>query len=131
MGVRYPSVFSNTLANALPASNAETVVCVTPPLTLPIDSAAVFLFAYISGVAGTATTQWVARLRRGTGLTGTVVQAVVPAEAVVAGNNVILTVLYFDTPGAVAGQQYALTISQTSATGAASGVDVAMLAFAL
>ncbi len=131
MGVRYPSVASNTFVGPLPASAVETVICVTPPLTLPLDGAQVLLLWFYAATVGASITSLQARIRRGTTAAGTTVNAAVWPSTTVAGNLFTQAGWYFDTPGNVAGQQYALTLVQNGATGASSIQDVAFLAFAL
>ena len=131
MGVRFPSVGSTVLSNALPASAAETVVCTVGPMLLPVDSAAVFLQFMFAANAGTNTTGFVARIRRGTSTGGTSIGANTWSQAVTAGSQGVVSGCYVDTPGVVGQLFYVLTIIQTGATAAGSGPDVALLAFAL
>lgn len=130
MGVRFPSVASNA-SFALPASAAETVIVTTPPLNIPLDFAQVFLHWFIAFVGGTAITAAVFRLRRGTTVAGALVGSPPYQSALNAGNTVFYSGSYFDTPGAVAGQQYSLTLVQLSATGAGTINDISLIAFAL
>lgn len=131
MGVRYPSVFSNTFIGPLPASAAETIVCTTPPLTLPLDGATVFLLWTFSVIAGTGNIFNSFNIRRGTTLAGTAVNAGAQAGPATAASGAMYSGAYFDTPGGVAGQQYTLTVQQGGATAAGTFRDVSMLAFAL
>jgi hypothetical protein len=132
MGVRFPSVASNTFIGPLPASNAETVVLTTPPINEPIDNAQIILMWVANILAGTATTSLVFHVRRGTTAVGTSVGVaggwVVTLAAGQDGNS---SGWYFDFPGIVAGQQYSLTVSQTAATGAGTWIDGALLAMVL
>lgn len=131
MGVRYPSVFSNTFIGPLPAGAAETVVLTTPPLTLPLDGAAVFIIWCANILTGATTTFLNFNIRRGTTTAGTVIHLQSFAVPVTAGSKAQGAGCYFDTPGAVAGQQYTLTVSQQAATAAGTWEDGALLAFAL
>lgn len=131
MGVRFPSQQSNLIANALPASAAETVIAVSPPLNISLDFSVILIFWAWVIVAGTGTTGLQTRIRRGTTTAGAQVQAAAPNFTTVAGNNVVNSYFAFDTPGAVAGQQYALTVVQIGATAAGTLTDVEILAFAL
>lgn len=131
MGVRFPSVQSNTFIGPLPASGAETVVLTTPPLTLTLDFAQVILLWAFTFVAGTGTTSCSFRLRRGTTVSGALINLQVPNAPAVAAANANYSGTYFDTPGAVAGQQYSLTIVQNGATAAGTFPDGALIAFAL
>jgi hypothetical protein len=131
MGVRFPSVQTNTFIGPLPASAVETVVLTTPPLTLPLDGATVLLLWSIQITGGATTTATSVQIRRGTSTAGPVVSAGAWLFVMTAGQRYTVSGWYFDTPGAVAGQQYSLTVSQTAATGAGTWIDGAMLAFAL
>jgi hypothetical protein len=73
MGVRFPSISTTTVIANLPASGVETVICTTPPLTLPLDGAVVFLFWWWSGNVGAGTTGLSAIIRRGTTTAGALV----------------------------------------------------------
>ena len=131
MGVRFPSVASTVVVNQLPANATETVICVTPPINLPIDSAQVMLYWYIAANIGTGATAYVVRLRRGITTGAPQITAVGGTQTVVAGNGAVLGGSYVDVPGVVAEQQYALTVSQTAATGTGSITDVCLIAFVL
>jgi len=131
MGVRFPSVASTAIANALPATAAETVICVTPPLTIPLDFAQIFLswMAAIQSQTGTTTLQM--RIRRGITTAGALVGAALWSQQSGAGNNALMSGFYVDTPGAVGGQQYCLTCAQNTATVAGTVADVSLIAFVL
>ncbi len=131
MGVRLPSVASTTFVGPLPASAAETVILVTPPISEPIDNAQVILEWQASITAGTACTSLVFRIRRGTLATGTFIGANAWSFTTVAANLTTVGGLYVDSPGSVAGQQYALTVVQTAATGAGTFSDGCLLAMCL
>ena len=132
MGVRFPSVSSSTFVGPLPANATETVICTTPPLTLPLDFAMVMLFWEWSMTSGTATTSIIMRLRRGTTVSGTLVNTNnYTISTPTAGNAYLLTGCFFDTPGAVGPIQYSLTTQQNAATGAGTNLEVALMAFAL
>ncbi len=130
MGVRFPSVQSNTLVNPNVGINAETIVCTTPPLNLPLDGALVLLFWFMVHTIGATAAQTNFRLRRGTAITGTLINVSQPVTAV-AGNVVTASGVYFDTPGIVAGQQYSLTCIDPASTGAGAIQDACLIAFAL
>lgn len=131
MGVRYPSQASNTFVGPLPASAAETIILTSPPLNISLDFSQIFIHWACNILAGTGTTALVFRLRRGATIGVTQVFAAVWTHTLAAGSTAVLSGSYFDTPGAVAGQQYSLTVSQTAATGAGTFNDGAILAFAL
>lgn len=128
MGVRIYSASSVVVANVLPASAVETVICILPALTLPEDFAQVFLHWMANILAGTSTTALVFRIRRGTTTGGAQVGAAVWTHTLAAGNTAQVGGSYPDTPGAVANQQYCLTCSQTAATVAGTINDLALMA---
>lgn len=130
MGVRFPSVSSGTLQNPLPANATETVVALTPPLTITLDFAQIFIFWLFNITAGTGTTAVAFRVRRGNTVAGLLVSGV-DAHTLAAGNQANVIGFTVDTPGAVAGQQYCLTLLQTGATGAGVANDIVILAFSL
>jgi len=131
VGVRYPSQASNTFVGPLPANATETVILVSPPLNISLDFSQIFIQWACDILAGTSTTALVFRLRRGTTTAGTLINAAAWTHTLAAGNSAAMSGAYFDTPGAVAGQQYALTVVQTAATAAGTFNDGALLAFAL
>jgi hypothetical protein len=130
MGVRFPSVQSNVLINNNSSTNVEQVIVTTPPLTLPLDFAAVVLFWYIIHTVGATAAGFTVRLRRGTTVGGTVIN-VATQQTAAAGNNAVSSGFYFDTPGAVAGQQYSLTLIDNGSTAGGTIQDASLLAFAL
>ena len=131
MGVRFPSAFSTTFVGPLPANATETVVLTTPALTLPLDSAPVFFMWCAEINAGTGTTVFAFRIRRGTTTAGAFIGLQPWNLLASVGNAPMQSGCYVDTPGAVGGQQYSLTVVQTGATVAGVWNDGALLAFAL
>lgn len=131
MGVRFPSVFSTTFVGPLPANATETVICTTPPLTLPLDFAQVNLHWFFSILTGTGTTSLGYQIRRGTTTGGTALLGASQVQTIAAATNGLSGGCAVDTPGAVAGQQYSLTIVQTGATAAGAAGFVCLIAYAL
>jgi len=131
MGVRFPSVQSNVFVGPLPANATETVVCTTPPFTPPQDFSVIFISWFFAFLAGTGVTSVFFNLRRGTTTGGAALRLNPWGLAQTASANGFFSGNYFDSPGAVAGLQYSLTIIQTGATAGGTQVDTAMLAFAL
>lgn len=131
MGVRFPSVQTNTFIGPLPASAAETIICTTPGLNISLDFSIVLLVCMCQILAGTGTTSYTYRIRRGTTTAGVQVNASAWSNNVTVGANSCFGFCYFDTPGAVAAQQYSLTVQQNGATAAGTFGDCALLAFAL
>ena|SRR6267378_1564303 len=131
MGVRLPTVASTTMLAAAIVTTAETAVVTTPPLNISLDFAQVLLwFAVYIGQCGTASTNIIAKIRRGSGIGGTQVN-VNMATLASPGNSGFISGVYVDTPGAVAGQQYTVSITMQAATTNSSIVDVCLLAAAL
>jgi len=131
MGVRFPTVATNTFIGPLPANATETVVLTTSPINEPIDNAQILLFYTADVTPGTSVTSHVFRIRRGTTTGGVLVNAVNFVTTVVAGARLASAGLYFDSPGVVAGQQYSLTVVQTAATVAGTWNDGCLLAMVL
>jgi len=131
MGVRFPSVATTAFIGPLPASAAETICATTPPLTIPLDFSQVILLWSFTFLAGTGTTGFSMRIRRGTTTGGAQVGGHSWDFTIAAAASSCYGGAYVDTPGAVAGQQYTLTCVQTGATGAGTGEDVSLIAFAL
>lgn len=131
MGVRFPSVFSNSIVNPAISTTAETVIATTPPFSPPIDAAQVIIHVVCSITIGTAGATLTLTIRRGPLVTSPLVQVHQPGITVVAGNTLGFGAFYVDTPGAVGGQQYSLTATVGSATGNSTVLDAAILAMAL
>jgi len=128
MGVRFPSVFTTTSLGVLAANGAETIIATTPPLTLPLDFASVFLHWWFAGSSGNGTTGLSVAIRRGVTLAGTLITAA--AAVLVTANNIVnVAGCFVDTPGAVAGQQYTLTLTGTATTGVGTTLDVCLFAY--
>jgi len=130
MGVRLASAFSSTMIANVPASGAETVILTTPTIGLTLDNAAVLIVWYLNQGIGTGTTTASARLRRGTIVSGTLIN-LGPFLSVTAGANANFNGCYFDTPGIVGQVQYSLTLQGTGTTGAFSNGDGCIIAFVL
>ncbi len=131
MGVRFPSVFSNAIANALPANSTETVICVTPPINEPVDNAQVLLFWGVVMSSGASVTSNQFRIRHGTTTAGPSIFVNPWFATTTAAANLISSGAYADNPGVVAGLQYCLTIVQTGATAAGSLGDIYLMAMVL
>ena len=106
---------ASTTATNIPTTT-ETVLVTTPPLSTDGAAQQVSLQATAIFATGTATTAVRLRIRRGTGITGTVV-ADSGSVVAAASSGIDLGVDGVDSPGEVADQQYVLTVQQTSATG--------------
>jgi len=109
---------------------AEAVIATTPPLNISLDFSQIIVIWYFVLFTGATTTSLIVLLRRGTTITGTLVNVSL-GDGVAAGVNLRRSGVYVDTPGAVAGQQYSLTLTQTGATGNGALNDVCLIAFSL
>lgn len=131
MGVRWPSVVSTTFIGPLPANANETAVLTSPPLNIPVDSAQIIILWFANVTSGTGTNSFGYALRRGSGTAGPLLDSFGYFAAVTAGNTLAMSGVAVDTPGAVAEQQYTLTIQQAGASGAGTWRAGYLLAFAL
>lgn len=130
MGVRYPSVQSTTIVTATLVTTTEAVIVTTPPLTLPLDSAVVYLGYVVNILAGTGTTGLTFNIRRGALVTSLAINVQLATFAS-AGNAFQIGGMYPDTPGAAAGVQYSISVAQQTATANGTVRDVSLVAFAL
>lgn len=131
MGVRFPSVSSFGVGFALPGSNAETVIYTVGPMVLPLDGAIVYLFWHFTALAGTGTTAFAFRIRRGSTVSAPALNINPNSIPIAAGANGLFSGVYQDTPGAGAGLLYSLTLTQVGATASAINADGGLVAFAL
>lgn len=108
-------------------TTTETVALVTPPVSTTWGGDQIDVEGEINITAGTGTTACVLRIRRGNGITGTVVRAA-DTDTIAAGSSESFLLQGIDTPGDVAGQVYSLTVQQTAATanGTINGASVAV-----
>jgi hypothetical protein len=107
-------------------TTTETVLCTLSGLSAS-NGQVIRLIATSQFTSGTSTTALTFRIRRGTGITGTVVG---PAAALTttATNVVQVTHVVEDSPGEVSGQQYVLTVQQTAAAANGSGTFAEIVA---
>ena len=131
MGVRFPSAVTTVSVGIYGATGAEALVLTTPPLTLPLDFAQVFLFWWVAFNCGTGTTAVNTRIRRGPLITSQAFDPGLANAAVTANTIVSLCGCFLDTPGAVTGQQYSITLAGTGTTGAGNFQEGCMIAFCL
>lgn len=106
-----------TIANALPATAAETVVA-TLVITDAAADSAVELEGWCKILTGASTTSIVPRLRRDSVAGAVVGDANILTIIGAVGETHEYGIKAVDTPGEVASQTYVLTIVQTAATGA-------------
>ena len=99
MGVRFETTYTTQIQNALPPSNAETVLYTAGVIALAVDSAVVFLQWMVAITAGTGTTAFQFRIRRGSTTVGTSIGAFTWTQKVTAGNIYTLGGCYIDQPG--------------------------------
>lgn len=105
-----------TLTATALVTTAETVIATSLPVSTRSASEQVTITGWTDITAGTGATFVTLRIRRGTGITGTLVSNAT-AQNVTAGNTLDYDLVVTDTPGEVAGQVYVLTAQQTAATG--------------
>lgn len=130
MGVRFPSVFSITPIAVLPASGAQTIIIITPQLTLPLDGAAVFVTWFWNGNTGAGTTQLTVTINRSLSPGVNVIMQNV--QPVTAGVNFSMSGVAVDpNPGASAGVQYNMALQGTGTTGAGGNGAAHLAAFVL
>jgi len=97
-------------------TTAETTAVVSDPITPATDGAEISIGGHINITTGAGTTSVVIRVRRGNGVSGTLVGETEPINlgaAVTDNAHFAVT----DSPGAVAGQQYTASVVQTAASG--------------
>lgn len=132
MGVRLPSAATAPQqGNVSVVTTAETIIATLPPINISLDFAQILLFWWFTFTSGTATTGVSVKLRRGATVAGAVINVITAASTVTAGNQIQLSGCYADVPGAIANQQYVLTIAQTAATGNGSAQDPVLMAIML
>lgn len=132
MGVRLPSVFAVVAAAIQTTAAAETVAVITPPINIPLDSAAILLYWWLDALANTGATSGLFRIRRGSGLGGTVLQlAPQPDTFYIAGAGGQRGGCYVDVPGNVAEIQYTLTFQNTGQSGNGQIRDGCLIAMVL
>lgn len=129
-GGRVPFVFT-TSVNSPILTTTELVVLTTPPLNPGIDSAVVLLLGYWNTNAlSAAATFCGTTIRRGTTIASPVVNAQ-PFDRATASTGYTGFAMQMDTPGAVAGQQYALTAIVGGASGNTAVISGFFAALAL
>lgn len=130
MGVRLVSTASTTILGSPIVTNAETVIATSSLINLTLDFQQVLLVWRWSITTSAATISFQTRIRRGISTAGAQVNAtdtMVPT----AGSTNATGGCYVDTPGAVAGQQYSLSVQSVAASGNHVVTDVCLMVFAL
>lgn len=127
---RIASTFS-TAIQASPPSNNEVVVALIGPINPTFDLAPIVLHFWVQITVGTGGTLIVPKLRQGVTNTG---QQIILTQtfgmSVTAGNSYLISGTAVDSnPGA--DQQYALTLTVTSASGASTINYLTFLAYCL
>lgn len=108
--------YSQQFTAAVPVNLAvETAIVVTNPVSVTYDFDQINITGSIDVLTGANTSLLTVRCRRGNGVNGAIVGAAVPVTAG-AGVQAALPVDFLDTPGAVAGQVYTITVQATGAT---------------
>lgn len=130
MGVRFPGSGNNTIVAATIVTTAETVVATSNALSPALDFELIIILWEVTLTIGTTGNLLTPKLRRGTTVAGTLVN-VGTGVTVVAPNVVKLSGVYTDTPGAVAGQQYSITLTVGAATANSTVSDVSIVTVGL
>jgi len=130
MGYRNATVQTNAALGNISLA-AETAIATTGPLNLINDSSVVLIQWYFICTIGTAGVSVTVRVRRGSGLTGGVVNTTPTACTVVAANTYTFSGCYFDTPFSAADLQYTLSAQVGSASANSPVNDVSLIAMVL
>ena len=130
MGVRFPSVASRTIVGPVPASSAEFIVALCPPLPIPGDNDSVLIHWYFTMTVGTGTTLLQVRVRRGVDTSGIALGGGGWIAAATAGNTSVVAGYFPDNPGAAGAVSYVLTMQQFTATAAGVLNDACLFAYA-
>ena len=103
-------------------TTTELVVVTSNGINTGAPGARVMIRAYLNVTTGLGTTGLTVRVRRGTGITGTVVGTAEILTAA-ASTQYLLALTAVDSPGEVAQQQYVVTVQQAGATGNGTAND--------
>lgn len=110
-------MFASQNANSQTVTTTtETVILTFPAISTPNAGSQVTIQADMDITWGTGTTTGRFRIRRGTGITGTIV-ADTGALSYTAGSTYDSSITGEDTPGEVAGQAYVVTVQAAGASG--------------
>jgi hypothetical protein len=131
MGVRFSSVVTTTLVNAVFTGAAETIILTSPPISPSLANGAMLIVWFANVQTGPTGTQLRTLLRRGGALTSTLINPNTLGVPVTANVQQQASGCYVDFPGDVAGVQYSLTLQQVGATGNGAFSDAAMIVFSL
>lgn len=112
------------------STTTETAVLTLSGVSLDGPSQSVLVFGYAAVTTGAGTTSLTFRVRRGTGVTGTVVGEPATVKAG-ASESVSGAISVIDSPGEVAGQAYTLTVQQVAATANGTVTEAAVQAVIL
>lgn len=117
MGVRQPSSGASNNVGATIGFNTEFAILTLPPLSGPISEAVIQLSWYVVVGQGSAgATGVIVRLRRGSGLTGTIINnpQTIPGGP---ATSVLCSGCWVDSPGVVASLQYTLSVQTVGNSG--------------
>lgn len=119
MGVRNPTAYSTQVLSTNIGNANESVMLVTPGISVPLDSAAILIlwFVYVAG-GGATITNVTMRLRRGSTISGLLVNVTSWIDATYTGGAMVRTGQYVDNAPAFANAQYCVTMQFTGNTGA-------------
>lgn len=109
-------VFSVQISSSVTVTTTtETVALTLPAVSTNGAQDQVFISGSMAMLLGTAATTLTVRVRRGTGITGTLV-GLAEVDTAVAAETDPFPFDALDVPGEVAGQAYVVTVQQASAT---------------
>lgn len=131
MGVRFGTAQTTTQVSGLPANTTETIIFITPVLTMPRDGVQVFLEWSLNILVGTGTSSWYVMIHRGPLISSPFVFGFSWNLNVTAGSYYTFGGCDIDVI-AGGGSQYSLSVIQEGAPTVASTVwDGSLLAYVL
>lgn len=131
MGARNNAIGSKVIANATIVTTAETVLVVSPPISLPFDSAQVVILCRATIITGTGASFINFLIRQGVTTAGVAITGNMTLLGFAAGQTPHFTCWGLDTPSNVAGQQYCFTATLPGTSGNSTVSDVSIYAFIL
>ena len=130
MGVRFPSVWSTTALNPT-GTGGEIIVCTTPFLTLPIDSAAVIILWTLSYTNGATAIAPVINIRRGPTTTSALVQGTGTIGAPAASSGAEYSGAFIDPSTGASAPQYSIGFNNSNSGTSVAFSNMSLIAFAL
>ncbi|SRR6266496_1633491 len=119
------TTFNQVTAGVAIVNAVETAALTTAVVSSSLDGDSICIEGDLNMLTGATTTAVVVRCRRGVGIAGALV-GVAETFTIGAAANVSISFQFVDSPGAVANQQYTITVQQTG--GSTNGNVVAIAA---